>query len=174
MVNRAQRCEFHKLAVFLVGGGGVWSCVQSSCFVAILVKYESARNFERWQSATSLASQIGVVGGTPRRASARCWFWLRPTRRSEFASSILALVFTSRHISENSLQHVTGEARAPFALHDEWSQRCQVVGSTHHFSDDRMCAVLDALGCGSPLSASVDAEFVSEMHRRLDVYRTCR
>ena len=98
----------------------------------------------------SLASQIGVVGGTPRRASAKCWSWLRPTRRSEFASTILAHVFTSRHISENSLQHVTGEARAPIALHDEWSQRCQVVEPTHLFSDDRMCAVLDAVGCGNP------------------------
>ena len=150
-----------------VGGWG-GSGLACSSIVAILVKSNSARNFERWQSATSLASQTGVVGGTPRRASAKCWFWLRPTRRSEFALSILALVFTSRHISENSLQHVTGDARALIALHDEWSQRCHVVEPIHLFSDDRMCAVLDAFGCGNPLSASVDAEFVSEMHRRLD------
>ena len=36
--------------------------------------------------------------------------------------------------------------------------------------DDRMCAVLDAFGCGNPLSASVVAEFVSEMRRRLDAF----
>ena len=47
VVNRAQRCEFHKLAVFLVGGGGSVVLCAELMLVAILVKYESARNFER-------------------------------------------------------------------------------------------------------------------------------
>ena len=54
VVNRAQRCEFHKLAVFLVGGGGSVVLCAELMLVAILVKYESARNFERPPSHPAL------------------------------------------------------------------------------------------------------------------------
>ena len=56
VVNRAQRCEFHKLAVFLVGGGSEVLCADLM-LVAILVKYESARNFERPPTHPALCRQ---------------------------------------------------------------------------------------------------------------------
>ena len=46
VVNRAQRCEQHKLAVFLVGGGSEVLCADLM-LVAILAKCEFARNFQR-------------------------------------------------------------------------------------------------------------------------------
>ena len=46
VVNRAQRWEQHKLAVFLVGGGSEVLCADLM-LVAILVKCEFARNFQR-------------------------------------------------------------------------------------------------------------------------------
>ena len=54
VVNRAQRCELHKLAVFLVGGEGSAVLCAELMLVAILVKYESARNFERPPSHPAL------------------------------------------------------------------------------------------------------------------------
>ena len=43
--NRAQRCDCHKLAGFWWVGGCGLAC--RSCLVAILVKKDPARNFER-------------------------------------------------------------------------------------------------------------------------------
>ena len=77
MVNRAQRCEFHKLAVFLVGGGEVWSCVQSSCLWpfwsskslrAILKELEKALmgvlpRFAKWSNRRDDSS---IVSGAKR------------------------------------------------------------------------------------------------------------
>ena len=45
MTNRAQRCETHKLALFLVGGRVEVSRAVS--VVAILIKNNTARDFER-------------------------------------------------------------------------------------------------------------------------------
>ena len=58
--------EYHKLAVFLVGVGGVWSFVLISC-LAILVKNDSGRNFERPPSHPALCRQrvclmLGATG----------------------------------------------------------------------------------------------------------------
>ena len=78
-------------------------------------------------------------------------------------------MFTSRHISENSLQHVTGEARAPIALHDEWVSGAK-LSSQPTFSVMTGCVPSWTLSVVAMLSASVDAEFVSEMHRRLYVF----
>ena len=56
VVNRAQQCEQHKLAEFLVGGGSEVLCADLM-LVAILVKCESARNFQRPPSHPALFRQ---------------------------------------------------------------------------------------------------------------------
>ena len=61
VVNRAQRCEQHKLAVFLVGGGGEVLCADLM-LVAILVKCESARNFQRPPSHPALLDSVYFDG----------------------------------------------------------------------------------------------------------------
>ena len=53
--NRAQRCDRHKLAGF--GGWGGCGLACRSCLVAILVKNDPARNFERPPSHPALFKQ---------------------------------------------------------------------------------------------------------------------
>ena len=68
VVNRAQRCELHKLAVFLVGGEGSAVLCAELMLVAILVKYESARNFVRWRNGPTPVKWVTVaMPTTPAR-----------------------------------------------------------------------------------------------------------
>ena len=98
VVNRAQRCEYHKLAVFWwVGGGSVVLCAELM-LVAILVKYESARNFERCLVALAVIPRFanGATGGMTGSSSVvmplplRQFLW-RPQRGLQRRSSSTSL-----------------------------------------------------------------------------------
>ena len=56
VTNRAQRCETHKLALFLVGGRVEVSRAVS--VVAILIKNNTAREFERPPSHPALCENV--------------------------------------------------------------------------------------------------------------------
>ena len=80
VVNRAQRCELHKLAVFLVGGEGSAVLCAELMLVAILVKYESARNFERvillfcgWRNGPPPVKWVAVAKPTTPARKPKRW-----------------------------------------------------------------------------------------------------